>query len=438
MQNAAPESIDDKFFDDFTDQLQLSTVNKARASARNIRKDWNEMVDSVPGWPGKKVEIPTHVDHYVLPAGAFPESLWVDVNEYLESRRSKGAADLDDLLTEEELFGDGVTDAGRHVRDYRVRQFASALVHQGVMPATEMVALKALVAPKTVNDGLKFFIHRAGKRENSQIRGIASDLLAIAKRWVRSPESDLAKLGGIVKKVRPKHQGLPESARRSLAPLRDPAKVRAFLTLADEIVKEAEREKKVNRTVANRVAAALWIRITQRAPLRISNLLNTDLTKNILRSHNGKDAAVALYYTPDQVKNDKTIEVPLPRATVKLLDLYLTKYRKLLIDAPCPWLFPAANGHSKRLAVMSADVQRLMSDHIGFAINPHSFRHVAAKLYLTAHPGRYVDVQRLLGHRKLETTVKYYTEIEAEEVFKHFDAMLLGLEDATNGTGGKK
>jgi integrase len=123
---------------------------------------------------------------------------------------------------------------------------------------------------------------------------------------------------------------------------------------------------------------------------------------------------------------------------VKLLDLYLTKYRKLLIDAPCPWLFPAANGHSKRLAVMSADVQRLMSDHIGFAINPHSFRHVAAKLYLTAHPGRYVDVQRLLGHRKLETTVKYYTEIEAEEVFKHFDAMLLGLEDATNGTGGKK
>jgi integrase len=445
MQNAAPESIDDKFFDDFTDQLQLSTVNKARASARNIRKDWNEMVDSVPGWPGKKVEIPTHVDHYVLPAGAFPESLWVDVNEYLESRRSKGAADLDDLLTEEELFDDGVTDAGRHVRDstatlihYRVRQFASALVHQGVMPATEMVALKALVAPKTVNDGLKFFIHRAGKRENSQIRGIASDLLAIAKRWVRSPESDLAKLGGIVKKVRPKHQGLPESARRSLAPLRDPAKVRAFLTLADEIVKEAEREKKVNRTVANRVAAALWIRITQRAPLRISNLLNTDLTKNILRSHNGKDAAVALYYTPDQVKNDKTIEVPLPRATVKLLDLYLTKYRKLLIDAPCPWLFPAANGHSKRLAVMSADVQRLMSDHIGFAINPHSFRHVAAKLYLTAHPGRYVDVQRLLGHRKLETTVKYYTEIEAEEVFKHFDAMLLGLEDATNGTGGKK
>jgi hypothetical protein len=173
LQNVAPESIDDKLFDDFADQLQLSTVNKARASARNVRKDWNEMVDSVPGWPGKKVEIQTYVDHYVMPAGAFPESLWVAVNGYLESRRWKGADDLDDLLTEEELFGEALADAGRHVRDstaalirYRVRQFASALVHQGVMPPTEMVALKTLVAPKTVNDGLKFFIQRAGKREN--------------------------------------------------------------------------------------------------------------------------------------------------------------------------------------------------------------------------------------------------------------------------------
>jgi integrase len=66
---------------------------------------------------------------------------------------------------------------------------------------------------------------------------------------------------------------------------------------------------------------------------------------------------------------------------------------------------------------MSSDIQRLMLQYIGFAINPHSFRHVAAKLYLTARPGRHVDVQLLLGHRKLETTLKYYTELEAEAAF---------------------
>ena len=377
------------------------------------------MVGSVRHWPGKKVSIPTYVDHYVMSEGEFPTSLWTELDKYLESRRSKGTADLDAILTEEELFGDGMIEAGPGVRDstaalirYRVRQFASALVLQGVMPASKMVALKTLVAPKTVNNGLMFFVKRAdGKRENSQIRGIASDILTIARLWVRSPASDLAKLRNMVKKVRPKHEDLPESARRSLAPFRDLDNVRAFLRLSDEIVKDAESETKIDRAAANRVATALWIRITQRAPLRISNLLKTDLDKNVLRSHNGKDAAVALYYTPDQVKNAKAIEVPLSRATVRLLDLYLKKYRALLIDAPCTWLFPAANGQSKRSQVMSADVQHLMRRHIGFGINPHSFRHVAAKLYLTAHPGRYVDVQRLLGHRKLETTVKYYTEI---------------------------
>jgi len=445
-QNIAPDEINDEVFDAFTVQLERSSINQSRKFVRKIRKDWNDMVARSERWPQKKVSIPTYVDHYVLSAKTFPNSLWTELEKYLESRRSKGAADLDDLLTEEELFGDGVMGAGLHVRDstaalirYRVRQFASALVLQGVMQASEMVALETLVAPKTVNDGLKFFIQRAdGKRENSQIRGLASDILTIAKLWVRSPPSDLAKLAAMVKKVRPKHEGLPESARRSLAPFRDLANVRAFLNITEKIVKDAESKKNADRAVANRVATALWIRITQRAPLRISNLLNTDLEKNVLRSHNGKDAAVALYYSPDQVKNDKVIEVPLSRATVKLLDLYLKKYRPLLVDAPCPWLFPAANGQQKRSSAMSGDIQRLMREHIGFAINPHSFRHVAARLFLTAHPGRYSTVQLLLGHRKLETTVKYYTEIEAEEAFKHFDAMLLGLEEMPAEKGGKK
>jgi integrase len=221
---------------------------------------------------------------------------------------------------------------------------------------------------------------------------------------------------------------LPDSARRSLAHFRDPAVVRAFLALPDRIVEDVERRKKVDRPAASRIAAALWIKITQRAPLRISNLLGADLTKNILRSHNGKDAVVSLYFPPEQVKNDKAIEVPLPQATVGLLNLYLSKYRKALIDVASPYLFPQADGERKRSATMSHAVQHLMREYLGFAVNPHSFRHIAAKLYLSVHPGRYSDVQNLLAHAKLETTRAYYCEQQTEESFKHFDAVLLKLE----------
>jgi integrase len=84
---------------------------------------------------------------------------------------------------------------------------------------------------------------------------------------------------------------------------------------------------------------------------------------------------------------------------------------------------------------MSVLIQQLMRNYLGFAINPHSFRHVAAKLYLSAHPGRYVDVQLLLGHKQLEITIKYYCELEAEEVFKHFDSVLLKLEKPGEARG---
>lgn len=294
-----------------------------------------------------------------------------------------------------------------------------------------VTSLGALVEIRTVTAGLNFFIKRAGgQRRNSQIRGLAYDLLMIARLWAQSSVSDLQALEEIAVKVRPEHRGLPEPVRRKLAPFRDVENVRAFLALPDRVIKEASKTKTVDRAMANRVATALWIKIAQRVPLRIANLLSTSLTTNLLRSHAGKDARVALFYPPEQVKNAKTLEVPLPIGTVKLLNLYLTTYRPALIDGPCDWLFPAANGGQKRSGVMSGDIQKLMRDYLGFAINPHVFRHLAAKLYLSAHPGRYHDVQLLLGHRSVETTVKYYIDLEAEEAFRHFDAVLLGLEDA--------
>jgi hypothetical protein len=74
--------------------------------------------------------------------------------------------------------------------------------------------------------------------------------------------------------------------------------VRQFVSVGSSLLGRSgtrEREKKVDSVIANRVAAALWMKIAQRAPLRINNLMKTDIQANILRSHTGKDAAVALY-----------------------------------------------------------------------------------------------------------------------------------------------
>lgn len=440
-----PDDVDDQTFDAFRDSLDHSLVKDARKLDRAARQLWNKLASLAPDFDLQQVTVPNRTDHYVLPETAFPASLWHEVEAYLSSREEKPGGTLDDILTEDELFGDDATDwdddaSGRRhsaplrpstaklVR-YRIRQFASALVLSEHLKLSDLTGLKVLVTPKAVVAGLNFFIRRAGgKRQNSQVRGIAYDMAMIARLWVRSSKSDLKKLATITAKVRPQETGFPESVRRSLAPFRDIENVRAFLAFPDRIIADALREKPITRALANRVATALWIMITQRAPLRISNLLSTDMTINILRSHHGKDAKVALFYPAHQVKNAKVLEIPLPKHTAKLLDLYLTKFRPILTETPNTWLFPAADGGRKRGNVMSADMQKIMREYIGFAINPHSYRHVAAKLYLTAHPGRYKDVQLLLGHKSVQTTIDYYCEIDAEEAFRHFDTVLLGLE----------
>jgi len=437
-----PSGIDDKLCDRFLAAQERSTVPNVRTRDREIRKTWNGLVASLGDPTLTRVAVPSYVDHYVLSADAFPASLWNDLDAYLVRRQKHVNANVDDLLSDDELFGDEVSSGpvGKPIRPstanlirYRVRQFASILVHEKIMESDEITGLAVLVPPAIVNAGMKFFLRRVPDRRNSQMRGMASDLLMISALWVRSPEADLKKLRMIVEKVRPKHEGLPESAKRSLAPFRDIENVRAFLRISDQIVRDAEKSKAVDTVTANRVAAALWIKIAQRAPLRISQLLGTDIARNVVRSHAGKNAAVALCYTAEESKNGKALEIPLPPATVALLDLYLKKYRPALVDGPTTALFPGLNGAPKLGSVMSADVQRLMREYVGFAINPHSFRHVAAKLYLSVRPGRYADVQLILGHKKLETTVQYYCELDAEEAFKHFDAVLLGLESDERG-----
>ena len=431
-----PDKIDSHVFDAFRRSLDQSTIEDPRTFDRVTRKVWNRMCSEIKEFPGKPVVVPSYVDHWVLPREAFPASLWSDLDAYLTMRMKKASLAIDDLLSEEELFGSGEIDRSPPMRAstaalvaYRVRQLASALVLAGHLPAVAMTALKVLVAPATVNAGLKFLVQRAGSTRNSQIRGIASDMKMIARLWVKSPTVDLDRLNLLVIRTRPKHEGLPNSARRSIAAFSDVENVRAFLQLPEAIVADAERRKTVNREIANEVATALWMKIAQRAPLRINNLLHTSLELNVVRSHAGKGAKVSLFYPPEEVKNSKALEVPLAAATTRLLELFLKKYRPALVDKPSPWLFPAENGGPKRAAVMSTDIQRLMLKRIGFRINPHSFRHVAAKLYLSAHPGDYETVQRILGHKKRDTTVKYYIELQSEEAFRHFDSVLLELVD---------
>ena len=69
-------------------------------------------------------------------------------------------------------------------------------------------------------------------------------------------------------------------------------------------------------------------------------------------------------------------------------------------------------------------VRDTMEQHVGVALTPHQFRHLAARRYLDAFPGHYESVRQLLGHKEMATTMRHYAGAEQEAAVRRLDAIL--------------
>jgi hypothetical protein len=60
-------------------------------------------------------------------------------------------------------------------------------------------------------------------------------------------------------------------------------------------------------------------------------------------------------------------------------------------------------------------------------------RHLAGFLWLNAHPGQYEAVRQLLGHKNIETTIRFYSGAEKTKAYERYDQMIVNMmgNDAT-------
>jgi hypothetical protein len=56
----------------------------------------------------------------------------------------------------------------------------------------------------------------------------------------------------------------------------------------------------------------------------------------------------------------------------------------------------------------------------GIRITAHQFRHAAAAIYLKHRPGDYETVRRFLGHRSIQTTIRFYIGLQAIQATEEF------------------
>ncbi len=169
-----------------------------------------------------------------------------------------------------------------------------------------------------------------------------------------------------------------------------------------------------------RVALAVATAILLNIPLRAANLagLRLDQHLRLVGDH------TFLSVPSEETKNSVAIEAEIPPRLARQFHTYVRYYRPVLIEEPTPWLFPGENGARRPSGGFGHQLSDFIAREAGVEMTPHQFRHLAAKLFLDRHPDGGETVRRLLGHKRLETTMRYYRELEAILAGKRYAALL--------------
>lgn len=414
LSGIVPEAVDAGTIDDFEAWLDEHVLrSNPRRKAREAAKQWNRAVETVPGWPGRRVELAPARDAYCLPWGQLPEAFRNDAEAWLTSLGVDCWFDEDAPLRP-------LKSSSIETRRFQVRQAISVLVLQG---HERITSLAYLVQPIHAQQILAFFWERAGKRPSSQAASIAHCLLGIARHRVELSEADLRKLQRLKQRVTPRQSGLTAKNRATLRLFEDERNKERLLMFPIETMEAAFRMSNRAPVKAALLAqTAIAVEILLMMPLRLKNLAGLHLNHHF----DWRGDRLFVIIPAASVKNDEPIEFELPTPSVALMKTYLERYRSTVGNGS-GYLFPGTLVDSpKNLTHLSRQITKTLFNATGIRMTPHQFRHVAAKIWLDDNPGSYEVVRRVLHHRSIDTTTANYTGFETRGAALQYDQFILG------------
>jgi len=418
VEGIGPDGVDDGIMERFLVDLETAMVKGPRSISRAACVQWNRAIATIPSWPRQPLVVPDYRNTYVLPWPTFPASLKAELDAYLDRLAGK------DILAD--LGFRPLKPGSVKTRANQLREFMSALVHRGCDPQT-LRSLADLVAVERVKQGLTFFLDRPDGGARKHAHDIAGVLRSLARHHVGVDPAHLEQLKAICRRIDPGRRGMTDKNRERLLPFEDPDNVRAIVTLPERILADIPRLGRPTHAQALEAQTAVAIGILVMLPLRIGNLAGLDLDRHIRRML--KSRVVHLTIPRAEVKNEVDIAAPLPEPTVRLIDLYVRRYRPILAAEPSRWLFPGQGNKPKGVASLRRLITNCIKRRCGLLVHPHLFRHFAAMIYLKAHPGAYGVVQLLHGHKSIQTTMTYYCGMETTAAVQHFDDYVLKLKE---------
>jgi integrase len=423
----APDDVDDGVLASYFEHLRQSDIRgTSRETIRRVASAWNKAVETVPGWPPRRLSPPaSEPRQYALPFDSYPPSLQADVEAFrarLSGANRKGLFQNDGLRRP-------LRPRSVKTRMESLNLAIAGLVHSG-FPIDRVTSLAVLVERDNLQALLNWHHARSGEKVGAHLGIIGATLAVLARHHVKLPPDQLGPVLEDLKEVRPpKQRFMTAKNERRLRQFDDVGNLAALLHLPNVLFAEAARLRDGTpvepegeprtprpREAAWLAAVALAIEIEFCCPLRLSNLASLRLGRHLVRL--GRDGTTITHIMIEGdptdgpgTKNHDPIRWPVSPALARALDRYLQEFRPYAgKGAGSDWIFP----HRDRVDIhrdqggFATAIVDAIHRHAGLQVNVHLFRAFCGSLVLEDTPEAIGDLQMLLGHRTMEVSLIFY------------------------------
>ncbi len=351
------------------------------------------------------------------PLKDYPAAVQAEIADYLEGRAEVGLFDPDG--PDQALRPTSLRNTKAHLT-----QFFDALVNAGTDPA-QITGLADVVSAAHMRVAFKAHIDRTGvPLKSGTLQNIAATLVVIARVHLKVQPKELDAMLGVKKRVSTNPKSITAKNSQRLMQFNNWENV-VRLAALPEVLMDRAKSGATNRTTALSAMHAVALSILLSCPMRMANLASLDLDRHLTSYRTGSHTMYSIRIEGADVKNHEPIEIQLSGANSAILHRYITKFRNVVTEAQSTALFPTkGDGLPRAPGNLSGELTALVYRETGLVINPHLFRHFAAKIYLDANPGHYETVRQLLRHKNVQTTINFYSELTCQHAHDSYSAVL--------------
>jgi integrase len=409
-----PDAVDEAVVDRYMD-YRLRTTSRASdaASRRILARLWNAGICQIDGWPTRRLNEPPVKSAEGPTWHDFPEGLRKDIEKYLSAL----------LRVRRDRAGQRRRPCSASTIEMRRRELIAAVktaVKSGI-PLASLTSLRDLIHPDVAERILESYLPKDEGCAPTYTINLSCRFLSLAHAVGNFDVEALQRLEDL-------RFDLEDKREDGMTP-KNLALIRSVLTegvwsrgvnLPRELMHEARRMRHapVRAAVLAQMAAAVAILTV--APIRLGNLASIRLGENLIKP-GGPDSDYWLVFAKYEVKNRQSLDHRLDEKATAIINEYVHDFRPALLrGSNADWLFPGEVGDHKEKISFSTQIVERVQKSTGLRITVHQFRHAAGALIIQHRPGEYELVRRILGHKSIETTKRFYLALETTQASQIF------------------